>query len=453
MISQLPTISHLAGELDSGRTTSRALVEQALACIDDPAGEGSRTFIRVYREAALAAADASDRLRSVGIVPSPLAGLPISIKDLFDVKGDVTLAGSKALRDAPAAQRDSPVVARLRAAGAIIIGRTNLSEFAYSPFGINPHYGTPVNPHDSARVPGGSSSGAGVSVAQRMSVAAIGSDTGGSIRIPAAFCGVTGFKPTQARVPLEGTWPLSFSLDSAGPLAASVACCAMVDAALAGEPIQSPELQPIDSLRFAVPATIALEGMDATVADAFERVEARLKQHGASVTRVTFDWMAELVDMASRPTLSTIESYAWHRKLLAEKGDLYDPRIRSRIQAGAQVRAADYLDLCDRRKQLIEAAARTTDSYTAVLMPTIPIVAPRIDDVVTDAGYFGQIPLIIRNTWMANFLDRCALSLPVQLSGKLPAGIMLMGAHGADRHLLAAALAVEKEIAQLMTAL
>src|SRR6202011_4023382 len=231
-----PTLQTLAADLNAGRTTSRELVEAALARIADPAGEGKRAFVKVYDAAARAAADAQDRLRKAGYVASPLAGIPVSIKDLFDVAGEVTLAGSKALDDASPAPADAPIVARLKAAGAVIIGRTNMTEFAFSGVGINPHYGTPGNPYDRSLIPGGSSSGAAVSVGDGQAVVAIGTDTGGSVRIPAAFCGIAGFKPTQYRIPRDGVVPLSPTLDSIGPLANSIACCAIADAIMAGEP-------------------------------------------------------------------------------------------------------------------------------------------------------------------------------------------------------------------------
>src|SRR6187397_1244862 len=244
-----PTIQQLASDLAAGRTSSRKLTEEALGRIEDPAGEGSRAFIKVYKQQALAAADASDALRKAGMVPGPLAGIPVSIKNLCDVAGETTLSGSKALDDAQPALQDAPVVARLRAAGAVIVGSTNMSEFAFSGVGANPHYGTPGNPADRTRVPGGSSSGAAVSVADRMAVAALGTDSGGSVRIPSAVCGLTGFKPTARRVPIDGVVPLSTSLDSIGPLANSVECCAIVDAVFAGEfmngPIAVPEAAPL----------------------------------------------------------------------------------------------------------------------------------------------------------------------------------------------------------------
>src|SRR5437899_7596431 len=261
-----PTVLGLAGDLAAGRITSRALIEAALARIAEPSGEGARTFVAVYADSARAAADAQDRLRKAGYVASPLAGLPVSIKDLFDVAGELTLAGSKALDERPPAERDAPVVARLRAAGAVLIGRTNMTEFAFSGVGINPHYGTPGNPYDRRLIPGGSSSGAAVSVGDGQAVVGIGPDTGGSVRIPAARCGIAGFKPTQHRIPRDGAVPLSTTLDSIGPLANSIACCAIADAIMAGEPPIAPDPVPLEAMRLAVPPSYALDGIAPEVA-------------------------------------------------------------------------------------------------------------------------------------------------------------------------------------------
>ncbi len=270
-IQPQPTVLRLAEDLAAGRTTSRALIEAALARIADPTGEGARTFVKVYSDTARAAADAQDRLRAAGYVASPLAGLPVSIKDLFDVAGERTLAGSKALDDMPPAQHDAPIVARLRAAGAVLIGRTNMTEFAFSGVGINPHYGTPGNPADRRCIPGGSSSGAAVSVADGGAVVAIGTDTGGSVRIPAALCGIVGFKPTQERVSRAGAAPLSTTLDSIGPLANSVACCAIVDAVMASEEPVAPTPVPVEVLRLGVPQSFVLDDLAPEVADGVRR--------------------------------------------------------------------------------------------------------------------------------------------------------------------------------------
>ena len=272
-MTNTPTLASLADDLETGRTSARKLVDECIARIADPAGEGQRVFIHVDKDAAIEAAEAMDRLRKAKAAPSRFAGIPVSIKDLFDIKGQVTRAGSRALDDFPPAQADATVVARLRRAGFIVIGRTNMTEFAYSGIGINPHYGTPKSAWQRSvgHVPGGSSSGAAVSIADGMAYGALGTDTGGSCRIPAAFNGIVGFKPTQRRVPLDGGVPLSSTLDSFGPLARSVSCCAILDAVLADEPVVPLRPRPIKGMRLAVPTTIVLDDLDDAVAKTFDR--------------------------------------------------------------------------------------------------------------------------------------------------------------------------------------
>jgi aspartyl-tRNA(Asn)/glutamyl-tRNA(Gln) amidotransferase subunit A len=281
------SVLDITAELAQGRTSSRELIEAALARIADPDGEGARTFVKVYGDSARAAADAQDRLRRAGYVASPLAGLPVSLKDLFDVSGERTLAGSKALDDSPPAALDTAVVSRLRAAGAVLIGRTNMTEFAFSGVGINPHYGTPGNPYDRRLIPGGSSSGAAVSVSDGGAIVGTGTDTGGSVRIPAALCGIVGFKPTQKRIPRNGVTPLSTTLDSIGPLANSVACCAIADVIMAGEPPIVPPAIPVEALRLGVPQTDVLDGLEAEVATAFANA-CTMRLSSASNTNAPF---------------------------------------------------------------------------------------------------------------------------------------------------------------------
>ncbi len=437
-----PTIQQLAADLAAGRTTSRKLTEEALARIGDPAGEGGRAFIKVYRTAALAAADASDALRKAGLVASPLAGLPVSIKNLCDVAGETTLAGSKALDDAPAAAEDAPVVARLRAAGAVIVGSTNMSEFAFSGVGFNPHYGTPGNPADRSRVPGGSSSGAAVSVGDGMAVAALGTDTGGSVRIPAAVCGITGFKPTARRVPIDGVVPLSTSLDSIGPLANSVECCAIVDAVFAGEPIAVPAPTPLAGLRFAVPMHFVMDDLDPVVARAFERALKALSGLGVRIEQIDLPELNELPAINAKGGFAASEAYAWHRQLIARRGDDYDPFVRPRIMRGKEMSAADYIDLLQARADLEKRVSAVTANYDAVIMPTCAIVAPTLAEVSTPEGFTKKNLLLLRNTTVGNFLDRCAISLPCHAADELPVGFMLMGEAMADKRLLAIARSV-----------
>ena len=437
-----PTIQQLAADLAAGRASSRKLTEEALARIEDPKGEGKRAFIKVWRNQALATADASDTLRKAGIVASPLAGLPVSIKNLCDVAGETTLAGSRALDDAPAATEDAPVVARLRAAGAVIVGSTNMSEFAFSGVGFNPHYGTPGNPADRKRVPGGSSSGAAVSVADRMAVAALGTDTGGSVRIPAAVCGITGFKPTARRVPIDGVVPLSTSLDSIGPLANSVECCAIVDAVFAGEPIAVPEPMPLAGLRLAVPMHFVMDDLDPVVAKAFERALKALAVIGAKVQHIDLPELAELNTINARGTFAASEAYAWHRTLIERRGKDYDRLVHPRILRGKEMSAADYIELLQARADLQKRVSAITANFDAVAMPTCAIVAPTLDEVSTSDGFTRKNMLLLRNTTVGNFLDRCSISLPCHAAGELPVGFMLMGEAMADKRLLATARSV-----------
>ncbi len=443
--NNLPKIADLAEALARGDTTSRALTDAALARAEDEAGEGRRVFIELYRDQALAAADASDLLRAQGIVPSPLAGIPISIKDLFDVAGEVTKAGSKVLADAAPADLDSPVVQRLRAAGAVLMGRTNMTEFAYSGLGLNPHYDTPRNPYDRAtgRIPGGSSSGAAVSVSDGMAVAAIGTDTGGSVRIPAAFCGLTGFKPTPERVPRDGVLPLSTTLDSIGPLAASVTCCALVDAVLAGETPRWPRALPLKGLRLAVPQTLVLDGLDATVAAAFQRALSRLSEAGAHILDFRFDEIEEIPEFRGRSGITAPESYAWHRDLLARGYDLYDPRVSSRMLPGAEISAADYINTLKNWREVRRRADLRTQAFDAVVMPTTPTIAPSFAELERDEDYFRINALTLRNTFVGNFLHRCAISLPCHQAGEAPVGLMLMAETGGDQRLFALAYGIE----------
>ncbi len=446
----MPTLTELAGALDAGRTTSRALVEDCLARIADPAGEGARTFIAVQAEAARAQADTVDTMRRHGRAAGRFAGIPVSLKDLFDVAGEVSAAGSVVLADGAPATAHAPVVARMLAAGFVPVGRTNMTEFAFSGLGINPHHGTPASPWDRAtrRIPGGSSSGAAVSVADGMAFAALGTDTGGSCRVPAALCGVVGYKPTARRVPVSGVVPLSFSLDSVGPLANSVACCAIVDAVLADQPPALPRPAPLAGIRLALPDRIVTDGMDAPTAGAFERALAVLSSAGAIVERVHFAGLDQIGAATARTSLAACEAYAWHRQLLASGGDRYDPRVRARIQGGAGVLAADYLDALSSRRSIVAAMTTATAPYHAVVMPTVPTVPAPIASLEADEGvYLRTNALMLRNTAIGNFLDRCAISLPCQRPGEPPAGLMLMGQPMADQALFDLAASVEAVLA------
>jgi aspartyl-tRNA(Asn)/glutamyl-tRNA(Gln) amidotransferase subunit A len=443
------TVEALAADLAAGRTSSRALVDEALARIADPAGEGARAFMQVNAEKARAEADHADRLRKSGVVRSAVDGIPVSVKDLFDVGGEVTRAGSKVLAGSPAAQADAVAVARLRAAGAVIVGRTNMVEFAFGAVGTNPHYGAPKNPWDrkTGRVPGGSSSGAAVAVADGMCVMGLGSDTRGSIRQPAALCGVAGFKPTQRRVSREGAFPLSYTLDSIGPLAGTIGCCAAYDAVLAGDE-GAPAALPAKGLRLLLPRSSALEDLDAEVGKAFEAAVAALGRAGAVIEErkvPAFDRQSEYFKSGG---FAAAEAYSIHRRWADRFGE-YDPRVAKRVTWGKDIGGWELVELALMRKACVEEVGRIVAPFDAFLMPTTPCVAPSIAEAsASDDAYFKWNSRILRNTGLANFLDGCAATVPCHAPGTAPVGLMVGGVAMADRHVLGVARAIEAVLAK-----
>lgn len=446
----MDTVRKLSGDLAAGRTSSRELVEHALDRIADPKGEGVRAFIKVYADTARAEADHADRLRRAGVVRSPVDGLPVSVKDLFDVGGDVTRAGSKILSGAPAATCDAPAVARLRAAGAVIVGRTNMVEFAFGVIGANPHYGTPKNPYDrnTGRVPGGSSSGAAVAQADGMCAMALGTDTRGSIRVPSALCGVTGFKPTARRVPREGAFPLSFTLDSVGPLADSVASCAIYDAILAGEPARQPYSMPARGLRLMLPRSGALEDLDAGVASAFDAALAALSRAGAALVEVAMPMFDRQAEYFRAGGFAGAEAYAIHQPWLSRLEE-YDPRVGKRVALGKELGAAEYVKLGQLRSAYIREVEAAAAPFDAILMPSVPCVAPTIAECTgSDDDYFRWNLRILRNAGLVNFLDGCAVSLPCQSPGEAPVGLSVCGTAMSDARTLAVAAAIEGALAR-----
>ena len=442
-------IAALARDLAEGKTTSRKLVEAALARIADAGGEGGRAFTKVHAQGALLAADVSDRLRKEGVVPSALAGLPVSIKDLFDIAGDVTTAGSKILRDAAPATADAVAVARLRSAGAVVIGRSNMTEFAFSGIGINPHYGTPANPYDRGRrrIPGGSSSGAAVSVADGMAAFALGTDTGGSVRIPAALCGIAGFKPTRARVPLEGAFPLSTTLDSIGPLAPTAACCATVFQILAGEEPRPLAAAALPGLRLGIPKNYMLEDLDIEVMHAFESAIERLARRGAKPVELAVPEFDEAAKANVGGGISPPEAYAIHRRWIDREQE-FDPRVLERIVRGGSVLAADYIELLATRARLARRFTRANYDVDVLVMPTVPRIAPPMEPLERSAENFRLANgNMLRNTYLINFLDGCALTVPVHPAREAPVGLMVAGFSGEDERVLSAGLAIEAGLA------
>ena len=438
---------HRAG---TGAVNAQALMAASVEAARSP--DHAHVFVQTHFEQAAAAAAAVDASCAIGGPVPPLAGLSVSVKDLFDVQGQVTAAGSLVLADHPAASVDCPAVARLRSAGAALIGRTNMSEFAFSGVGINPHHGTPVNAATRridgvARIPGGSTSGGAVSVASGSARAALGSDTGGSIRIPAALQGLVGFKNTARLTPTAGAIPLSTTLDTVCAITLSVRDAVLLHEVLADRRVMLSG-RPARLLRLAVPTTVMLDGMDAHVSAAFERAVATLRQAGAQIDELPLPALTEIGAMMAGGGFSAAESWAWHRQLLATHQARYDPRVALRIRRGESMSAADYIELSQARTAWIARMERSLAPYDAMLSPTVPIVAPPIAGLTADDdAFFATNGLLLRNPSVVNMLDGCALSLPCQQAGQMPVGLMVWGSALHDDALLDASLAIEGALA------
>jgi aspartyl-tRNA(Asn)/glutamyl-tRNA(Gln) amidotransferase subunit A len=426
------------------KRSARDRLEEALTRIADPRGEGSRACLTVYSQVARSAADAADARSRAGITLGPLDGAIVSIKDLFDVAGEPTRAGSKVLVDAPPAATDAPVVHRLRAAGAVIVAKTNMVEFAFSGIGTNPHYGTPGNPADRMRVPGGSTSGGAVAVADGMCEIAIGSDTGGSTRIPAALCGLVGFKPSKQRVPTEGAFPLSYTLDSIGPIATSVAACAAADGVMADNDPWMLEPVPLQGLRLGIPQGLPLKDLDQTVAARFSGATKELSRIGARLSEELLPLLDNMVRINAKATFAAAESYSIHRERLATRAADYDPFVRTRIEGGSALSAADYMTMLRDRTALVRAMDARLSDLDGLVLPTTAIVAPTIAEVSTPEGFTAKNGLVLRNPAIVNFFDLCAISLALPRAGGLPVGLMLVARNGHDRKLFRMAAAVER---------
>jgi amidase/aspartyl-tRNA(Asn)/glutamyl-tRNA(Gln) amidotransferase subunit A len=440
----LPDLCAAAQAVAGGQVRAADLLDAAIAAADAPAAH--HAYVRRFDTTARAAAAAIDAQRAAGAPVPPLAGLAVSVKDLFDVAGVPTTAASRSLADAPPAAADCPAVARLRAAGAALTGHTNLTEFAFSGIGINPHHGTPANAATAAldatpRIPGGSTSGGAVTVACGAAWAALGSDTRGSIRVPAALHGLVGFKNTQALTPLDGCLPLSFTLDTACAITRSVRDAVRMHEILAARRVNL-RGRPVEALRLALPAGEWLDGLDATVAGAFHRALRRLRDAGAAIVDLRLPDGPNPALASGR--LSAAEAWAWHRGRLERRAADYDPRVLARVRMGRDIGAADYIELLQQRRAWIagvEAAARAFDAFVC---PTVPVVAPPLAPLLADdEAFFAANALLLRNPSLVNYLDGCALTLPMHGPGELPAGLMLFGVHGADDTVLDAALAVE----------
>ena len=443
---------HMASPRQSTPSVSTAF-ERFEACRRAAnSADNEHTFVQTHFDQAAAVATAVDAALAVGAPLPPLAGLSVSVKDLFDVQGQVSTAGSTVLADRPAAAADCLAVERLRRAGAALIGRTNMSEFAFSGVGINPHHGTPANAAtrriDAApRIPGGSTSGGGVSVASGAAWAALGSDTGGSIRIPAALQGLVGFKNTARLTPTEGAVPLSTTLDTVCAITLSVRDAVLLHEILAHRRVTLAG-RPIAALRLAVPTTLMLDGLDAVVASAFQRTVAALRQAGARVEEVPLPALTELGAMTASGGFSAAESWTWHRHLLAAHEAQYDPRVAVRIKRGERMSAADYIELQQVRRDWIARMEASLRGFDAMLSPTVPIVAPPIADLeVDDNAFFATNGVLLRNPSVVNMLDGCALSLPCHRPGQMPVGLMVWSSALRDDTVLDVSLAIEAALA------
>jgi aspartyl-tRNA(Asn)/glutamyl-tRNA(Gln) amidotransferase subunit A len=424
-------------------TTSEAWVTRSLQLAHSEAAQ--HVFTHVFADQALAQARAADAARQAGGRLGALHGLPITLKDNYDLAGHTTMAGTVVCEGEPPAARDAVAVTRLRQAGAVIVGKTNMSEFAFSGVGINPHYGTPRNPSDAkvARVPGGSSSGAAVSVALGLAVAGLGSDTGGSIRIPAALCGLVGFKSTQSRIPLQGVMELSRTLDTVGAITRTVRDSLVVEGVLSQQPLLA-DAADLRGVRFAVPQTLFLDELDPAVAQAFARALTRISAAGAQVVELPLSALSDIAARSQPGGFSPVEGFAAHHARLARAPERIDPRVAARMALGEGVSAVDYLSLHNRRHEWISHIEAELQGFDAMLSPTVALVAPELAPLVADdTAFFKANRLLLRNPSAINYLDGCAFSLPCQAEGELPVGLMVSSLRDHDARLAAIALALE----------
>ncbi|MDC1382294.1 amidase [Candidatus Puniceispirillum sp.] len=448
-------IKDLTAQLELGTLTARKLLDDCLAAIDKQDGEGTRAFIKVYHDRARLQANDFDKARKEGWSLPTFAGIPLSIKDLFDEEGIVTRAGSKVLNEAAPAKKDATVLTRLKAAGFIVIGRTNMTEFAFSGIGTNAHYGDPRSPFErdkndihKGRVAGGSSSGSAVSISDHMAAASIGSDTGGSTRTPAAFCGIVGFKPTTTRIPSEGVYPLSQSFDAAGPMANSVSCCAILDSLMAGGPGEDELHSIVKGLRLAIPKGYLFEDLDPHVAHSFDCAIDMLAAAGAEIVDVTFAAIENLRPSNNPKSIVAAEAYQVHKtRLESGMSSSYDPFVAYRLQSGKNILASEYIEMFETRKQVWAEVQAKFRGFDALVLPTAPILPPKLSSLTNIESKILQSAKSLRNTSVFNYLDRPTISIPCHEPGTGPVGLSLVGSRQHDRRLLAIAKACEATMA------
>jgi aspartyl-tRNA(Asn)/glutamyl-tRNA(Gln) amidotransferase subunit A len=444
------SVAQLSVLIQGGALDPVALAEETLDSIRSYRDQS--LFVSLTPERAKAEAEASSRRLKEGRSLGVLDGIPIAWKDLFDLEGLVTTAGSKVLAREPAAAADAAIVANLKAAGMVAIGRTNMSEFAFSGLGLNPHYGTPENPHstDVPRITGGSSSGAGAVVAAGLVPVAMGTDTGGSIRIPAAYNGTVGYKATRGRYSMQGVYPLSKSLDSLGPLCHTVQDAVWIDAAMCGLTASFVTRGSLAGLSLVVPETVFFDDAEDGVVSAFEAAIGRLGKAGAKIRRQAFPLFTELFDlMARHGPLVTAEAYALHyHRVNGPDAAEMDRRVVFRSKLGDKTSMPAYVEILDARQRMIAAMEKTIASGEILVSPTLPLVAPPIAPLAADDDLFVRTNArTLRNTLIGNFFDWCGVSIPCGTGDAgMPVGLLLSGLPNTDEHLLGAALAAEATV-------
>jgi aspartyl-tRNA(Asn)/glutamyl-tRNA(Gln) amidotransferase subunit A len=434
-----PTIADALASFDEGRLVRRDHISRIIQSARSALPDGYLIFLAERFDAALSEACAWDAAAKARLSIPALAGIGISVKACIDVAGFITTAGSQVLARRDAAPSDAAIVERLRKAGAIVLGHTNMTEFAYSGLGLNPHFGAPLSPFvpSEARVAGGSTSGGAVSVAFGGADAALGTDTSGSVRIPAAFCGLTGFKPSRGRYPAGGIIPLSPSFDVPGVIARSVECCRLLDRVLASQRAHAVPTVRSVALKLLVPTNYVLSGLDDTVRLKFDRALRRIEQAGVDLCREDVPELARVGEAARLGGIVAAESYAWHRELIAQHANSYDPRVASRILAGKEIPAHSYFSGLAELGDLASAIDRTFLGIDALVWPTVAILPPRRADLIDDAAYAAVNSLVIRNTEFANRVDLPSLTIPLPGVDDGPVGLLLTGRRKGDDALLA----------------
>jgi aspartyl-tRNA(Asn)/glutamyl-tRNA(Gln) amidotransferase subunit A len=441
------SIAQLSVLIQQGALDPIALTEETLDAIRNYRDQS--VFITLTPLRAMAEAEASSKRIKAGRSLGVLDGIPIAWKDLFDLEGMVTTAGSKVLAREKPAEADAPIVANLAASGMVAVGRTNMSEFAFSGLGINPHYGTPENPHatDVPRIPGGSSSGAAVAVAAGLVPVAMGTDTGGSIRIPAAFNGIVGYKSTRGRYSMQGVYPLSKNLDSLGPLVRTVQDAVWIDAGMRGLTASDVRRSALSDVTLVVPETVVFDEAEEGVVAAFDNAISRLKDAGIKVRRQPFPLFTELFNlMAEHGPLVTADCYALHReRIFGPDAANMDHRVVLRSKLGERTSMASYVDILNARERMIADMAKTIAPGEILVSPTLALVAPTIAPLERDDDLFIRVNAkTLRNTLIGNFFDWCGVSIPCGTGGAgMPVGLLLSGLPRTDEHVLGAALALE----------